>query len=302
LDLFSGIGGFALAARWTGAIETVAFCEREKYAQRVLKKHWPDVPICDDIHNLKGNEYGTVDIITGGFPCQPYSVAGERRGNEDDRALWPEMLRVIQTARPTWVLGENVPGIIGLALDGVLSDLEDSGYAVEAVCIPACGVDAKHRRERVWILAHTESGEDHGRERRNLAEKEGRREGGDDAFDACGQDVANAGGTRQQERDVATVSNGTKYCSGRRDEMVRHSAGEGLPEWAGGEVEQPSPITEFERPSGREIERDFRGVAHGVSKRVDRLKGLGNAIVPQVAFQILKIIMKIENLSKEGSE
>ena len=156
LDLFSGIGGFALAARWTGAIETVGFCEREPYAQKVLKKHWPDVPICDDIHNLKGNEYGTIDLITGGFPCQPYSVAGERRGNEDDRAIWPEMLRVIREARPTWVIGENVPGIITLALDGVLADMEAEGYACETLCIPACGVDAGHRRERIWIVGNSE--------------------------------------------------------------------------------------------------------------------------------------------------
>lgn len=152
LDLFSGIGGFALAAQMVGGIKTVAFCEREPYAQRVLKKHWPDVPICNDIHEMKGNDYGTIDLITGGFPCQPYSLAGKRRGNEDDRALWPQMLRVIREARPRWVLGENVPGIITMALDGVLDDLENEGYACQTLSIPACAVGAKHKRQRIWII------------------------------------------------------------------------------------------------------------------------------------------------------
>jgi DNA (cytosine-5)-methyltransferase 1 len=257
LDLFSGIGGFALACRMVGGIETVAFCEREPYAQKVLKKHWPDVPICNDIHEMKGNEYGTIDLITGGFPCQPYSLAGERRGNEDDRALWPQMLRVISEARPAWVLGENVPGIITLALDGVLADLEGEGYACQSLCIPACGVDARHRRERVWIVA-------------------------------C------AGRTGQQERDIAAISKGSGYGAGGCNEMVRDSAGEGLPDWTSGEMGQPCPLTEFERPSGREIERDIRGVAHGVSNRVDRLRGLGNAIVPQVAAEIIRCMKQAD--------
>jgi DNA (cytosine-5)-methyltransferase 1 len=152
LDLFSGIGGFALAAGWAG-FETVGFCDNEPYAQAVLKKHWPDVPIHGDIKALDGTAYRGVTLLTGGFPCQPFSNAGKRRGKDDDRYLWPQMLRVIQEARPAWIVGENVVGIIGLALDQVCSDLEACGYEVEPIIIPACGVDAPHRRNRVWVVA-----------------------------------------------------------------------------------------------------------------------------------------------------
>lgn len=151
LDLFSGIGGFALAAGWAG-FKTIGFCDNEPYAQAVLKKHWPDVPIHGDIKTLDGTAYRGVTLLTGGFPCQPFSNAGKRRGKDDDRYLWPQMLRVIQEARPDWIVGENVVGIIGLALDQVLSDLEKEGYEVEAIIVPACGVDANHRRNRVWIV------------------------------------------------------------------------------------------------------------------------------------------------------
>ncbi len=154
LDLFSGIGGFALAARMAGSIETVGFCEREAYAQRVLKKHWPDVPICDDIHTLKGNDYGPIDLITGGFPCQPFSIAGKRRAENDPRHLWPQMLRVISECKPTWVLGENVPHIANLVLGEVCADLEAQGYEVQPLDIPACAVGAGHLRQRTWLLAH----------------------------------------------------------------------------------------------------------------------------------------------------
>ena len=288
LDLFSGIGGFALACRMVGGIETVGFCEREPYAQRVLKKHWPDVPICNDIHEMKGNDYGTIDLITGGFPCQPYSLAGERRGNEDDRALWPQMLRVISEARPAWVLGENVPGIITLALDGVLADLEAQGYACETLCIPACGVDARHRRERVWVVANDGL-------RKPMELSGSVTERGMGTSDS-GEDVAISCGTGREEWDIAAISNRQGYRSGRCNEVVRDSASEGFPNWAGGTMGQPYPLTEFERPSGRKIERNFRGVANGVSRRVDRLKGLGNAIVPLVAAEIIRCMREVEGI------
>lgn len=157
LDLFSGIGGFALACRMVGGIETVGFVEIEPYAQAVLRKNFPGVPIHDDVKTFNGDEYGKVDLITGGFPCQPYSVAGKQRGSADDRALWPEMLRVIKNARPAWIVGENVAGIIRMELDRVLSDLENAGYSCRAFIVPAIAVDAHHRRERVWIVAHANS-------------------------------------------------------------------------------------------------------------------------------------------------
>jgi DNA-cytosine methyltransferase len=157
LDLFSGIGGFALAAKWNG-FRTVGFCDNEPYAQAVLKKHWPDVAIHSDIREVRGDLYAGVTLLTGGFPCQPFSCAGKQRGKEDDRYLWPEMLRVIREAQPRWIIGENVAGIVNMALDQVHTDLEAEGYEVESIIIPACGVDAPHRRNRVWIMANAKSG------------------------------------------------------------------------------------------------------------------------------------------------
>lgn len=153
LDLFSGIGGFALACRMVGGIETIGFSEIDPYASAVLKKHWPDVPNYGDVRTVPTVE---CDLITGGFPCQPFSIAGKRRGAEDNRFLWPAMLDVIQRCRPTWVIGENVAGLIDMELDRCFADLENSGYEVQPLIIPACAVDAGHRRERVWIIAHAE--------------------------------------------------------------------------------------------------------------------------------------------------
>ena len=135
-------------------METVAFCEQNPYCQSVLRRHWPDVPIYPDVRTIP--LIGGIDVICGGFPCQPFSQAGKQLGSEDDRHLWPAMLECIQRERPTWVIGENVVGIIGMALDGVCSDLENSGYSVRTFVIPACAVDAPHRRERVWIVAYSE--------------------------------------------------------------------------------------------------------------------------------------------------
>lgn len=159
LSLFSGIGGLDLAAEWAG-IETVGQCEFADYPTKVLEKHWPDVPRWRDIRTLTRESFyertglRTVDIISGGFPCQPFSVAGKHGGTNDDRYLWPEMLRVIEELRPTWVIGENVPGIINMAIDEVLDSLGAKGYEAQTFIIPACAVGAWHKRSRVCIVAH----------------------------------------------------------------------------------------------------------------------------------------------------
>ena len=157
LSLFSGIGGLDLAAEWAG-IKTVGQCEWAEYPTKVLEKHWPDVPRWKDIRTLTGRSFyertgrRTADIISGGFPCQPFSVAGKRRGREDDRFLWPEMVRIVKELRTSWVVGENVAGIVRMELPGILSELEACGYRTRTFLIPACAVGARHRRYRVAII------------------------------------------------------------------------------------------------------------------------------------------------------
>ena len=160
LDLFSGIGGFSLGLESTEFFETIAFVEKDKFCQKVLKKNFNNIPIEEDIRNVKGSNY-KADVITGGFPCQPFSVAGKRKGSEDERHLWPEMLRVIGECQPRWVVGENVRGLVswsdGLVLESCYSDLENLGYSVQSFIIPACATGAPHRRDRVWIVAHSDN-------------------------------------------------------------------------------------------------------------------------------------------------
>jgi DNA-cytosine methyltransferase len=159
LDLFSGIGGFALGLDSTGIFETVKFVEKDKYCKKVLQKNFPNIPIEEDIKDVKGKE-GDADVIVGGFPCQPMSVAGKRKGTDDDRYLWPEMFRLIREIKPQFVIGENVQGIIniqnGMVLRQVQDDLESEGFEVQCFLIPASGIGAWHQRYRVWIVGHSE--------------------------------------------------------------------------------------------------------------------------------------------------
>jgi DNA (cytosine-5)-methyltransferase 1 len=153
LSLFSGIGGLDLAAEWAG-IETVMFCERDKFCQQVLKQHWPNVPIVEDVRNVRGMP---VDVVTGGYPCQPFSTAGKRGGEADERHLWPEMLRIVRECRPAWVIGENVKGHLTLGHNEVCNDLEREGYETRTFVLPAVAVGAPHKRERVFIVAYSDS-------------------------------------------------------------------------------------------------------------------------------------------------
>jgi DNA (cytosine-5)-methyltransferase 1 len=158
LDLFSGIGGFSLGLESTGGFETIAFVEKDDFCQKVLKKHWPNITIEGDIRNVKGDKY-EADIITGGFPCQPFSVAGKRKGTDDDRYLWDETIRVVRECKPRWFIGENVEGLIninnGLVLRQVQTDLEKEGFEVQCLVIPASGVGAWHQRKRIWIMGYS---------------------------------------------------------------------------------------------------------------------------------------------------
>lgn len=262
LDLFSGIGGFALAATWTWKedYETVAFVERESFCQRVLAKHWPSVPILGDVRECIDQDFGKIDLLTGGFPCQPFSNAGKQKGKEDDRYLWPTMLEIIAQQRPTWIIGENVPGIIGMALDQVLLDLENQSYASRTFIVPACGTDAPHRRDRIWIVANSQ-GE--------------RLEGRIDVEDQQKEDVrllSARPGERSGTRPVANTSRKLLHRGGPRAKQNGRSESADSSQW----------------PAEPGVGR----VANGIPSQVDRLRGLGNAIVPQVAANLMSFVKK----------
>ena len=297
LSLFSGVGGLDLAAEWVG-FETVGQCEWADYPTKVLEKHWPDVPRWRDIRTLTKEDFcartglRTVDVISGGFPCQPFSVAGKRRGREDDRYLWPEMLRVIQEIRPAWVVGENVTGIVSMALDTVLADLEGIGYAVQAFVVPACAVDAPHRRDRVAIVAYDKS-----RGERGLSIQPGRSyQGGFDAF-WRGQVMAYSKGDRLQ-REWATGEQ-----IGRTRFAERQPQGSGnVPDSQGQFRDRREPGTTpagfpgFANSVWWAAEPNVGRVAHGIPHRVDRLRCLGNAVVPQQFYPIFKAVADIERM------
>lgn len=308
LDLFSGIGGFALAADWVWGAEheIVSFCEIESFCQKVLKKHWPDVPIHDDIKTLKGDKYGTIDLITGGFPCQSFSVAGKRRGKNDDRYLWPEMFRIIQEARPRWVIGENVTGIINMALDEVLSDLESEGYEAQTFIIPACSQNAPHRRDRVWIVANSK-----------LPGSQERWPQNNGKMDDCTGKRETSGyisTTIKKSNSYAPNTSDSRSESMRRErensvfrnKPIADTINQRLQrgEWSGSHDQRQAPhgsITECIKAWDEpwiEVASRFCGVDARVSHRVDRLKSLGNAIVPQVVVPIMESIKKIDEEMK----
>lgn len=217
LSLFSGIGGLDLAAEWAG-MQTIGQCEWAEYPTKVLEKHWPDVPRWKDIRTLTGESFyertgrRTVDIISGGFPCQPFSTAGKQRGKEDDRYLWPEMVRVIKELRPTWIVGENVAGIVKMALPDILSELEACGYRTRTFLVPACAVGARHRRYRVAIVGYSEhnglsSAEiDGGTQKTGGGEQEGKKKAGQFAGKGKPGNSQNVGRT-ESERTGETLAN-----------------------------------------------------------------------------------------------
>jgi DNA (cytosine-5)-methyltransferase 1 len=292
IDLFSGIGGFALAANAAG-FRTSVFCEQDEYCTKVLRRHWPTVPIIPDIRDFDGSKWRGAGLLTGGFPCQPFSVAGEQRGEEDDRALWKEMFRVIKEARPRFVLAENVAGLINMALDDVLSQLEGEGYTTGAVVLPACAVNAPHRRDRVWICAYSK-GASTGQvfqQGGGLPFKSGGMGGSKDVAHAKHkerQETGPSGGREKEKRNPS--ADAFTGCGGAED--VAHANSE---RGCGGEREREY-ATDAGEPSGSpelrnwDTEPDVGRVAHGIPHRTHRLKALGNAIVPQVAYEILKHI------------
>lgn len=272
LDLFSGIGGFSIGLESAG-METVAFCEQNPFCQKILAQYWPALPIHSDITELNGYEYrGTVELVCGGFPCQPFSVSGKQLGAEDDRALWPEMLRVIREVAPTWVIGENVSGIIPMELDNVLSDLEGEGYTCWTFVLPACAVGAHHRRDRVWVVAHT-SGNVRGDTKSTFGRSDNKSERTQNTSQVTrsSENVSHANSSQQQRGGVPI---------GIQPEHANpHISGDTR-------RQQAAPIWLPEPNVGR--------VANGVPNRSHRLKALGNAVVPPLVAEIGRIVMEFD--------
>ena len=268
LDLFSGIGGFSLGLERAG-MRTVAFCEIDPYCRAVLRKHWPGVPIYDDVRSLTADALArdgiAVDLICGGFPCQDISIAGKRAGLEGARSgLWSEYARLIGELRPLFVIVENVPGLLSLGMGAVLGDLAALGYDAVWDCIPAAAVGAPHRRDRLWVVAHSKCDK-----LRHQPGWSGRPNGAGSpkpGNDGAQELVADADGDHKQRRGSA-LQMGRLSLAGK----AAHNGDARGVEWA--------------------VEPDVGRVAHGVPARVDRLKCLGNAVVPQIPELIGRAIM-----------
>jgi DNA (cytosine-5)-methyltransferase 1 len=277
-SLFSGIGGFDLAAEWMGW-ENKFHCEWNPFGQRVLKYYWPNAISYNDITKTDFTIHrGTIDILTGGFPCQPYSAAGKRLGKEDDRHLWPEMLRAVREIQPSWVVGENVRGLTnwngGVVFDEVQADLEAQGYEVTPFLLPACAVNAPHRRDRVWFVAYSDSWRN-----TRLQYKLGK-------FETIGQRRQN------NEKNSNTNAADSMRCGQQRQRWAeRQSNSEKDGDW--------KKYRTF-NDGGWPTESPVRRANDGFSKTLDiitfsefakeSIKAYGNAIVPQVAYQIFKAI------------
>jgi site-specific DNA-cytosine methylase len=358
LDLFSGIGGFSLGLERAG-METVAFCEFDKKARLVLKKHWPDIPIFEDIKELNYDRLkhlSAIDLICGGFPCQPWSVAGKSGGDQDDRDLWPEMFRVITEVRPRWVIGENVPGFAQheMGLKRTISDLEGEGYETQTFNIPACAKGAPHERQRLWIVAHSIRSSDRtdGRETGESEEVQGKYwaqgcSGLPGRTSISSRNVANSigsdGGGRadagyldNERRELGKTGGESLHpgngeaCSDNLEpscENVSHSDQTGPQR----RVREELPECPEQRPSrsrDTQTHEDYGivkpgmgllvdGISRGLEShwalepahiprtinrlpgqkyfgRVDRLKQLGNAVVPQIVEMLGRAIMEAE--------
>ena len=279
-SLFSGIGGFDLASEWAG-FTNLFNCEWEEFPRKVLKHHFPNAEQYEDIHDFDATKYnGRIDILSGGFPCQPFSVAGKRKGSEDERHLWPEMLRIIRACEPRWIVGENVRGLVswsnGLVFQEVCADLEALGYSVQSFIIPACATGAPHRRDRVWIVAHN-----HNRDRTEERLQTGRQV---DVYRIEGN--RNAPDTQRLRLEHGTQREILEESQGKvRERFAGYAKAEG---WTRFPTE--SPICGGDDGLPRELD--------GISFpkwRTESIKAYGNAIVPQVAYQIFQAINEYEN-------
>ena len=290
-SLFSGIGGFDLAAEWMGW-ENLFNCEWEEFPRKVLKHHFPNAKQYGDIKEFNASTYaGRIDILTGGFPCQPYSTAGKRKGKEDERHLWPEMLRVIRECAPRYIVGENVRGLVswndGLVFEEVCADLETCGYSVQPFILPACAVNAPHRRDRVWFVAKNtlRSGCVHGKSKQE----------GTDLRKQRNTSTRSSDGVCIQTR-LTTNADNKGGSHGHRQVQVKDGE---VPEW-----DNDAKLSDATHWEGFPTVSPVCGGDDGLPKELDgitfpkwrreSIKAYGNAIVPQVALRIFEAIQEYE--------
>ena len=320
LDLFSGLGGFSLGLESTGFFETIAFVEKDEFCQKVLKKNFNNIPIEGDIRNVKGDRY-KADVITGGFPCQPFSVAGKRKGTDDDRYLWDETIRVVRECKPKWFIGENVEGLIniqdGMVLRQVCDDLEKEGFEVQCLIIPASGIGAWHQRKRIWIVAYSDSNR-HSNKIRGSSTKEERisQEHRQDhnttrkssrassVWETNNQHVPNTDtgfGIRENQEIQTRWNASTTICKN-----VQHTKNKRCEESNISKESKESDINSREYNSTTknktwwQTQSELCGIPYGVSSTMDkdranRIKALGNSIVPQIVRELGLAIMEAEN-------
>ena len=357
LDLFSGIGGFSLGLESTEEFETIAFVEKDKFCQKVLKKHWPNIKIEEDIRNVKGEKY-EADVITGGFPCQPFSVAGKRKGRDDDRYLWDETIRVVRECKPRWFIGENVEGLVnidnGMVLRQVQTDLEKEGFEVQCFVIPASGIGAWHQRKRIWIVAYSNSNRHISKIRVSNAEEkrlpvQDRQKdsttrksiGASDVWETNNEYVSNSKSTRTRKNETGIwqrssgvnggegtdkdVSNAKSFSSDDRgygnnseeeqiqfktrgEDSIRNVSNTNNERLQRLNIKQIISKQEFGFTPNKSDERRetwwqtqsrICGVPHGVSYELDkdrsnRIKVLGNSIVPQIVRELGLAIFEAE--------
>ena len=336
-SLFSGIGGFELAAEWMGWTNVFS-CEIEPFNQRVLKHYWPNSELHTDVKEFPASDYtGRIDILTGGFPCQPYSTAGKRLGKEDDRHLWPFMLEIIREIAPTYVVGENVRGLVnwsdGLVFEEVCADLEAAGYDVQPFILPAAGVGAPHRRDRVWFIAHADNSRARGTSGRNesSSEKEWVQERDEvqqpDQSSGFRQPYADASGNRrkrqgqgvtteerrqQRSEPIGKLERRFERLRGKRDvadtqrDGLEHGTERGSIERSEGKTrERLAGHTATESWARFPTQPPVCGGDDGLPRELDgitfskwrnqSIRAYGNAIVPQVAYQIFQTIKQMNN-------
>ncbi len=285
-SLFSGIGGFDLSSEWMGW-DNKFHCEWEEFPKKILKYYWPNAKSYGDIKKTDFTIWrGKIDILTGGFPCQPYSQAGKRLGKEDDRHLWPEMLRGIREIQPRWIVGENVYGITnwngGVVFEEVQTDLENEGYSVQSFILPAASVNAPHRRDRVWFIAYSNGSEQRDNQRANT-EKKG---------DLWGNEKGNVSRKLSSPKFVANANSRERKKRGNNNGEGRIKEQNEADSWS--KFPTISPFCNGDDGiSGRLDSITFQ------KWRKESIKGAGNAIVPQVAHQIFKAIEEYELLQNK---